>query len=423
MQDDSVPPEEQDYLLPTSQSNNEGKAGTCGRFKDWMIQFCSAKKTLIPEDEEEPDDLLDPDERAERLRRTSSWIKTACLLIIAVVAAGAGLIYLQFVLVPLVLARFCVYLFQPFINYLVGKKYVGHKKHHLRLRLPRVIAVFIVLVCVIVILIAFGIALYFSVQDIIANYDEYVNRFHELYEEIIDFLVEQGFSQEQIESFLPRINVGDIVPILIGTVTALVPQAILFVMFLLYMLLEYDEKAERDEIQHIIDVKIRRYILLKIAVSLLTAFLVGIVLAAFQVPLWMLFTVLTFLLNFIPNVGSMIAVVIPMPVVLLDPDQTWWSITLVFVLPMCIQFCVGNFVEPNLMGKSMKMSAVAVLVSLAFWGGVWGIVGAFMSLPLTVITHVWLKSIDHPMTQFLGELIAGRFNIEEIDPPMKDKAV
>lgn len=100
----------------------------------------------------------DPVERAKRIADMTNWIKTGCLLIIAIVCIGAGLIYLEFVLVPLVLARFCVYLFQPFINYMVGKKPIGG----IRLRIPRAIAITICFIFVIFLFILLGIAIYFS---------------------------------------------------------------------------------------------------------------------------------------------------------------------------------------------------------------------------------------------------------------------
>lgn len=210
----------------------------------------------------------------------------------------------------------------------------------------------------------------------------------------------------------PDISAGDIVPSLLSSISPLFTQAILFIMFLIYMLLEYDESKEKEELQKNIDGKIRTYIILKILISALTGFLVAMVLLALRLDMWLLFGLLSFLLNFIPSVGSMIAVVLPLPIALLDPDQTWWSIILVLLLPAIIQFGVGNFVEPNIMGRSMKMSAVAVLISLAFWGGVWGLVGAFMSVPLTVMLHLWLMSIDHPLCQFLGQAIAGEVELD-----------
>lgn len=231
----------------------------------------------------------------------------------------------------------------------------------------------------------------------------------------------KGLSEDQVESIYPEISAGDIVPSIVSRVPGLVTQAILFVMFLIYMLLEYDNTREKDNLQRTIDSKIRTYIILKIIISAVTGFLVAIVLLALRLDMWILFGLLSFLLNFIPSVGSMIAVLLPLPIALLDPDQTWWSIILVLLIPACIQFGIGNFVEPNVMGKSMQMSAVAVLVALAFWGGVWGIVGAFMSVPLTVILHLWLIAIDHPMCQFLGQAIAGEVELETGPKPKEAK--
>lgn len=249
-------------------------------------------------------------------------------------------------------------------------------------------------------------------RGVIEDYEDYIARFEEIVEQTKDWLESKGLSEDQVESIFPEISAGDIVPSVISRVPGLVTQAILFIMFLIYMLLEYDESREKDDLQRTIDSKIRTYIILKILISGLTGFLVAMVLLAFRLDMWLLFGLLSFLLNFIPSVGSMIAVILPLPIALLDPDQTWWSILLILLIPAIIQFGIGNFVEPNVMGRSMQMSAVAVLVALAFWGGVWGIVGAFMSVPLTVIMHLWLMSIDHPMCKFLGQAIAGEVELE-----------
>ena len=127
-------------------------------------------------------------------------------------------------------------------------------------------------------------------------------------------------------------------------------------------------------------------------ISLVTAGLVTLILGALQVDMFFMFGLFTFLLNFIPSVGSMIAVLLPLPVLLLDPDQTVWTILLGMLLPATVQFGIGNFVEPNILGRSMNISAVAVLVALAFWGAVWGIVGAFMSVCLHPFEHCTIQS-------------------------------
>jgi AI-2 transport protein TqsA len=252
------------------------------------------------------------------------------------------------------------------------------------------------------------------VMQLLEDYDAYAERFNLLYDEFVQWLRDEGFSQEQIDGLMSSLDIGEYIPSLVADATDLFEQGVLFILFLVYMLLEYNEQAEKHDVQRQVDSKIRRYIVIKIVISIFVGICVAIILVSLHVTMWMLFALLTFLLNFIPNVGCMIATILPLPVVLLDPEQEWWSIMLVFLLPATVHFFVGNFAEPVLMGKSMHISAVAVLAGLAFWGGVWGLVGAFMSVPLTVISHQWLKAVDHPIAQFLGDLTAGEFNVQNI---------
>ena len=112
---------------------------------------------LVPEMEKE-DSIL----REERIGRVSEWIKIACLLIIAIVALGVGLIYLEFLLVPLVLARFCVYLFQPFINFMVGKKALLPRVPWCRIHLPRPLAVLVSFIITFIFIALLAIIIFFS---------------------------------------------------------------------------------------------------------------------------------------------------------------------------------------------------------------------------------------------------------------------
>jgi len=404
--DSNIREEHEDQPLLSSDAPIQG-GSRWDRFRAWL-------RSVLPNkggDEAEDTPMTEEEliEYQSNVQKLSEWIKIACLLSVAILAIGIGLVYLQFVLVPLVLARFFVYIFQPFINYMVGKKQLLPGLPWCRVHFPRPVAVFVCFLASLVLVALLGLTLWLSLREVVENYDVYIDRFEELLDNMTDYLVEQGFSEDQIQSIFPELSASQFVPTILGTVSGLLPQAILFFMFLIYMLLEYDETQEKDDLRRTIDKKIRTYVLLKILISGITGILVALVLLSLRVDMWMLFGLLSFLLNFIPSVGSMIAVLLPLPIVLLDPDQTWWSILLALLIPGLIQFSIGNFVEPNVMGKSMKMSAVSVLAALAFWGGVWGIVGAFISVPLTVILHVWLISIPHPMCQFIGYSIAGDF--------------
>jgi len=97
-------------------------------------------------------------------------------------------------------------------------------------------------------------------------------------------------------------------------------------------------------------------------------------------PFSLSFGVFAFIFNFIPNIGPTAATLIPMPVVLLDPDQTWLRIMLAFFIPAIIQFITGNVLEPGLLGRALDMPPVTVFVCLMFWGGLWGIPGAVIAV-------------------------------------------
>ena len=82
--------------------------------------------------------------------------------------------------------------------------------------------------------------------------------------------------------------------------------------------------------------------------------------------MWLLFGLLAFLLNFIPNVGAMVAAILPLPIAILDPNQNWITILCIFFIPVTIHFMIGNFVEPKVMGKSFEMSAVSGMKFFSF---------------------------------------------------------
>ncbi|WP_372573923.1 AI-2E family transporter [Ruegeria jejuensis] len=93
--------------------------------------------------------------------------------------------------------------------------------------------------------------------------------------------------------------------------------------------------------------------------------------------------VLTFGLNFIPNIGSIVAVIFPALIALVQFDSLSPFLTIVFLCGT-VQFLMGNFLDPALLGRSLNMSTFMVIISLTFWSSVWGVVGAFLSVPVTV---------------------------------------
>merc|ERR1712072_1265701 len=106
------------------------------------------------------------------------------------------------------------------------------------------------------------------------------------------------------------------------------------------------------------------------------------ILSACTVPLGAVFGLLAFLLNYIPNVGSMIAMVLPVPIILLDENLTATQAIVGLLGPAAVQGYVGNALEPALFGASLNLTALSVLLALVFFAYVWGLYGAALSVPL-----------------------------------------
>ncbi|GEA49684.1 pheromone autoinducer 2 transporter [Vibrio inusitatus NBRC 102082] len=144
-----------------------------------------------------------------------------------------------------------------------------------------------------------------------------------------------------------------------------------------------------------------RYLLAKSTISLGKAVLVGGILWGFEVEYYVLIAVLVFLLNFIPNIGPLLAAA-PLTVCVLL--QTGINETLVIIsLYFGINFVVGNFVEPKLLGSKLGLSPLIVFLSLLFWGWLLGPVGLILSVPLTMAVKICFESSSH--YQHLSEVM------------------
>ena len=116
---------------------------------------------------------------------------------------------------------------------------------------------------------------------------------------------------------------------------------------------------------------------------------------------------LIFLASYIPVIGGLVGILLPPVFALVQFDSWWQAVTLLAVL-QSIQFVVGNVVQPRMQGDSLNIDPVVVLLSLAFWGLIWGLPGMFLSTPLTVAAMVILAQF--PATRRLAVLLSENGN-------------
>jgi predicted PurR-regulated permease PerM len=167
------------------------------------------------------------------------------------------------------------------------------------------------------------------------------------------------------------------------------------------------EARSRAEADAQINASVELYIRGKVLISLMVGTLTAAALGALGVDLWLVFGILAFWLNFIPNVGTLLAVMLPMPLVLLDERFSPGAMVLAFVLPLSAHFLGGSVIEPILFGSKLKLHPVVILCGLLLWASLWGITGMVLAVPLTAVIRIRLAAVQHPLTQFLASVLVG----------------
>jgi len=141
-----------------------------------------------------------------------------------------------------------------------------------------------------------------------------------------------------------------------------------------------------------ISLSLRRYISVKTFISALTAVFSYAVFRYLELEFAETWAVLTFALNFIPSIGSVVAVLFPAAASLVQFENVTPFLIILFGCGS-LQFAIGNFLDPALLGRSLNLSTLMVILALTFWSGVWGITGAFLSVPLTVCLLIVLSHV------------------------------
>ncbi|WP_417375620.1 AI-2E family transporter [Gimesia maris] len=378
---------------------------------------------------------------------------TGCLLLLSIIAL-AGVFYVtQAVLVPFVIAIFIATIVTPLVDLLV-----------LKWKMPQIIAISLTLLLVLSFGFLICMTLIYSTQQVIYKaenqYSEkfgiFINSVFEAAKEADDLPVRkleedtkepQPETLDQIEATPeapPTVTVDDgeavaaekpeigwfqkmgidldtlkkatmdymrnsLKSIAVSTMQSALnftTTSFFVAIFVIFLLAGRDPNAVvKNEIYFEIEQKIRSYISTKLVLSLITGTLVGVTLKLFGLELALVFAILTFLLNFIPSVGSVIATLLPIPVAFAQFSDSPWVIAGVILIPGAIQMTIGNGIEPKLMGEGLQLHPVTVLLALSFWTLLWGPIGAILAVPITAAIRIVLMRFESGRTA--GNLLAG----------------
>jgi AI-2 transport protein TqsA len=145
--------------------------------------------------------------------------------------------------------------------------------------------------------------------------------------------------------------------------------------------------GDAEKVLSAISVSIRRYVLIKTLMSVIVGVSSYVVLRTLGADFAETWALLIFLLNYIPNLGPVIGAIFPALIAWVQFDTVEYFFGVASALAF-IYAIVGNALEPLIMRKSLNMSAFAIVLSLTFWGTIWGVVGMFLSVPIMVVTMI-----------------------------------
>ncbi|MEW6565803.1 MAG: AI-2E family transporter [Spirochaetota bacterium] len=359
----------------------------------------------------------------DRFRRFNSGRANFFLVaFIALVLAGAVLKITATVVLPFIIAILLAFILDPLVRALQ------------KLHIPRAVSIFIVILGIGGSLYLAGLILFSSGRTILSQYPRYEKRFLEIYSWIAGLL---GLPYDAHQSFIDNIwgqlglrnQIRNYTLSVTNNFLAFLKNMVMVLLFVVFLLLESAHLEEKiaiafenrfsGKIRSIVDaivLQVSRYLTIKFFVSLATGILVALGLALLGVDFWLIWGIISFIMNFIPTIGSIAA---SAGVTLFALLQFWphgWPVAGAFAVMLLVNFIIGNVLEPQIQGDNLGLSPFVVLVSLLAWGWLWGFAGLVLAVPMTVIVKIICEHI--PILEPVAILIGSYKDIQKYKPKM-----
>ena len=321
----------------------------------------------------------------------SHRVSSALLAILVVVAVGSVLRLTAGIFLPLVLALLLSFVFSPVVSFLTRRK------------VPRLLGVLAVLGIFLASGFLIGVVVYTSTQSLLREFPVYQRRLTALVQGLIERfdLPEFLFAELNVNR-----AIGGLVLSVSGNFMAFAGGLMVVLVFLFFLLMEtpfvhlkmmqaFQGHTTRKIViifAHI-NAQIGRYLNVKLLVSAMTATVVFIAFSIIGVDFPVIWAILTFLFNFIPSIGSIMITFFSGLFAVVQFVPEWNSIIATVTAMSVTQLVIGNIIDPKLLGDSLNLSPVVILLSLLVWGWLWGVMGMFLAVPLTVAIKISLESV------------------------------
>ncbi|WSJ01833.1 AI-2E family transporter [Nocardia sp. NBC_01329] len=282
------------------------------------------------------------------------------------------------------------------------------------------------LVVVYLVLLGLVAAMALSAAQLATALPDYSDQFSSLFDQVRSLLEQLNVDQNRIEQALSGFDYGELVGMLESALRGLagIFSNLLFVLALL-LFMAFDGMTigrrmsvvgrMRPDISHALSTfaaGTRKYLIVSTVFGLIVAVLDGVALWMLAVPFPILWGLLSFITNYIPNIGFVIGLIPPALLALLDGG--WMKMVWVIVLYCVFNVVVQSVIQPKYVGDAVGLSVTVTFLSLVFWSWVLGALGALLAIPLTLLAKALLFDID-PSTRWMGVLISDRPPDDEPD--------
>jgi predicted PurR-regulated permease PerM len=330
-------------------------------------------------------------------RENSPLVKIAALIIIF-----AGVIYAKSLIIPFLLALFISIICEQPVSWLEKRK------------IPRWLALIIVVLGMIILFSGFAVLIGGTISSFSGNLSKYESTLTSLSDSFVKFLNDKGLNihQDQLFSFVQPAKILEFTATALNKLVNMMGNTFLILLIVLFTLMEFGSfsiKAKAILIGSDKSVSyfstilqnIRHYLGIKTLICLLTGVFVFIALLIIGVDYPLLWALIAALMNYIPNIGSIIAALpaVLFALVQLGLGGAFWTLGSF----MIVNNVLGNFIEPRIMGKGLGLSTLVVFLSLLFWGFILGPVGMFLSVPFTMTIKIILEQNEN--TKWLSILL------------------
>ena len=321
-------------------------------------------------------------------RAASRWLVNAAAFVILVAGLKAG----RPLFVPLILSIFFALMGIPAVSYLRRKG------------LPDWAAVTLVVMAIGLLLLGLALAVGVSATGFVHALPKYKARLATQTARLEHWLAARGYAVELTrESLFRNVSPGTIMGLVGGTVRGLaaaLSNLVLVFLTVVFILAEATGMPAKlaaafGDLSHFdrMAQDVKQYLAYKTWISLATGVCLGLWVWLLGVDFPLLWGVLAFLLNYVPNIGSIVAAV---PPVLLAVVQFGVGRALLVAGGyVAVNMVIGNVIEPMVLGRKLGLSSLVVFLSLVFWGWLWGPVGMLLSVPLTMVVKLTLEHTEH----------------------------